>query len=106
MLKGLVITMGVLIVIAMGALAYGLYHKASNPDFRLFAGSKAGPTGFGEVRLAGSAGCMIASAETADGRLYVRLGNAPGAAPRSACDRVFVLDSATGAVLGSIGVEP
>lgn len=105
MLKGLVITMGGLIVIAMGALAYGLYHKAANPDFRLFAGGVDKAAGFGEVRIPGSAGCAIAASEARDGRLFVRLATPPGAQPRSACERVVVLDAASGAVLGSVGVE-
>jgi len=35
-LKGLVIGMGLLIVIGMGVLGYGLYKKATDPGFKFF----------------------------------------------------------------------
>lgn len=103
-LKGLVLTMGLLIVVAMGALAYGLYHKASNPDFRLFGGGADKPAGFGEVRLAAPSGCVIASSDVEGGRLFVRFGAAAGGETKPGCERIVVIDVASGATVGVVAV--
>ena len=109
-LKGFVVGMGVLIVIGMSLLAYGLYHKANNPDFKLFATSDDSPA-FGDVAVPAPKGCVIADSQALDGRLYIRLGASDRLSSRLGlentpnCDRILVVDAANGAVLGSISLK-
>ncbi len=110
-LKGLVIGMAVLIVLGMGLLAYGLYHKATDPDFKLFDLSpetspassgvlKPGPA-FGDLELPLPEGCVISDLEADGNRLYVR--TAPsGPAPIRNCAKIFVIDPMGGTVLGTV----
>ncbi len=108
-LKGLVVGLGLLIVVAMAALAYGLYYKASHPDFTLFGAAPdkapSGPVPFGTVGVTVPEGCVIAAAEAAEGRLILRLGAAAGG-QAAACQRVLVVDLASGAVLGTVEGRP
>jgi hypothetical protein len=89
-LKTLVIFMGVLIVLGVALLVYGL-------STRLSDGSDAG--GFGEVALPLPAGCVLAEARAAGERLIVR---SDGPAERG-CQQVFVVDLASGRLLGRVG---
>ncbi len=107
MLKSLVIGMGILIVISMAAIAYGIYYKSTNPDFALFSQPAGGETGgggrnapakpFGELAVPLPEGCRIASIRPTRGRrLFLLIG------PDGPCERVVVVDVAGGAVLGTI----
>lgn len=102
-LKGLVIVMGVMIVAGLLVLGYGIVRKASDPGFRFFKPT-AGPvpgaaTAFGEVAL-DLGGCDVVETRPDGRRLYLRTGGA--------CERpaIIVIDTATGAVLGTIGLVP
>lgn len=102
-LKALVIGMGLLLVAGLVALAYGLYYKASHPDFKLFDDTKALPAGhmapasaFGDLSVPLPPGCHIVDMEATGARLYLR----------SDCDTVVVVDTARGTVLGTIGARP
>ena len=107
MLKGLVIGLGILIVVAMAAIAYGLYHKSTDPDFALFSPPAADEPGrrwrknppkpFGELAVPLPEGCRIATIRPTRGRrLFLLIG------PEGPCERVVVVDIAKGAVLGTI----
>jgi hypothetical protein len=110
-LKSLVVGLGVLIVIATGALTWGLYRTATNPETRIFtetpsdgttaaAAAGAPATPFGDIRVPLPAGCSIAEMRPQGARLYLRIG------PTGACERVIVIDTATGTVLGTVRGTP
>ena len=106
-LKSLVIGLGILIVIAMGLLVWGLFHKAGDPDFRLFAESPAvdaapatPPAAFGDLVVPLPAGCSIVEMRPQGRRLFLRFG------PPGPCERVVVVDTGTGVVLGTIRGNP
>ncbi len=86
-LKLLVAAMGVLIVLGLGAVAWRSYDLLSGGDK---------PRDFGDVRLGLPAGCRIIEARPDGGRLIVQAGEGGG------CERVYILDIATGEVLGTI----
>ena len=108
-LKGLVIGMAVLIVLGMGLLAYGLYHKAADPDFKLFDLSspvalKPGPA-FGNLGLPLPEGCVIRDMEVDGNRLYVKTApSGPAFIPN--CAKIFVIDPVGGTVLGTVSGKP
>ncbi|MCP5367963.1 MAG: hypothetical protein H6907_03595 [Hyphomicrobiales bacterium] len=126
-LKGLVIGLGVMIVIAMVALAYALYYKSQNPDFKLFGGSSpgteapaataaapeaaakatpeaapeatAGPVrSFGDINLRLPPDGQV-SRLAADGRRLFLQVDAPDGG------RIVVIDLTNGAVLGTIHLQ-
>ena len=103
-LKALVVGLGVLIVGGMALLAYGLYMKASDPDFSIFrdgAGEGAPAKQFGQVELNLPKGCSIVDVHPDGGRLYLHIGP-----PVKSCQRVIVIDATDGTVVGTIGVGP
>ena len=89
-LKVLVIGMGVLIVLGLALVAFGLVSRMSKDG--------TGRTGFGDVKLALPPGCGLAEARASDGRLVVR---SDGPAERG-CQQVFVIDMASGKILGRV----
>ena len=98
-LKALVIGMGLLIVAGMALIAYGLYSKATDPGFSLFS-TGCGPTqAFDEASITLPSGCIIVEVQPDGDRLYLRIGP-----PINECERVIVLDTHTGKILGTIGV--
>ncbi|MBC8268788.1 MAG: hypothetical protein H8E36_08575 [Rhodospirillaceae bacterium] len=121
-LKGLVVGLTILIIVAMTVIAYGLYRKADDPDFKFFSlgGDKAPeeatqpaivpspaaqpgalPKAFGEVMLSLPEGCVIASV-TGDGtRMFLKIGPAG-----DTCERVIIVDATSGALLGTLKVAP
>lgn len=105
-LRLLVIVLGVLIVLALGLLAYGFYLKANDPGAKLFGGARpkvetvettSGPL---DIRLPLPAGCSIVEMRPDGQRLYLRIG------PDGACERIVILDVEGGGVLGSITPAP
>ena len=125
-LKGLVAGLAILIVIAMTTIAYGLYRKSDDPDFKFFSlGGETprqatgqptalptprgitpnqmtvAPRAFGDVLLSLPQGCTI-SAVSGDGlRIFLKLGP-----PGPECERVMVVDAASGSLLGTIKATP
>lgn len=108
-LKALVIGLGILILIAMFLIGYGLVKKAEDPDFRFFKQpstaetrpAETGPVGrlapFGEIPLGLPEDCGIESTRLhRGGRLVVEVG------PSGPCDRVLVVDLPQGRVLGTV----
>jgi hypothetical protein len=125
-LKGLVAGMAILIVIAMSTIAYGLYRKSDDPDFKFFslggdetaqttsqppavpvpattgvATASAIPRAFGEVMLALPQGCSISAVSGDGARIFLKIGpSGPN------CERVIVVDAANGSLLGTLKVAP
>jgi hypothetical protein len=107
-LKSLVIGLGILIVVSIGLLGWGMYTKLSTPrgdDAATGSASSANvapavPPAFGEVRLSVPAGCSIVEMRPSADRLFLRLG------PAGACERIIMLDTASGKVVGSVLVTP
>lgn len=124
-LKSLVIGLGVLILLGLGLLAYGLAKKSNDPDWRLFGAAKtAAPpassttagstTGLrpgaamptpapgpmarvsGDVKLNLAEGCEVRGVNAAGGMLYVLTG------PASVCGEVLIVDPAAGKVVGRL----
>jgi len=106
-LKSLVIGLGVLIFAGLGLLAYGFYHKAHDPGWRMFTSHPAGErpaasvaapaAAFGTVALDLPAGCAIDDVAPDGERAYLTIGPEDGP-----CARVIVFDVVAGRVLGVI----
>ncbi len=104
-LKALVIGLGLLVVAGMAGLGYGLYLKASNPDFHFFSDDgKGGPAAvkpFADIALNLADGCHIAGMRAGGKeRLFLLIG------PDGPCERVIVVDLKGGKVLGSVKAGP
>ena len=102
LLKGLVVFMGILVVAGMAGLAYGIYKKATDPDFNVFAGKpevQEKLAAFGDVSFPLPADCNIVETVPEDGRLYLRIG------PLGPCERIVVINADDGSVLGTIWVK-
>lgn len=105
-LKSLVIGLGILVVIGMVVVVYGIIQKASDPDFTFFKSDKptaapAAATGaslapFGDIPVDIGAGCRVEDTQLQGTRLVVRVG------PAGSCARVIVVDLAAGRVLGNV----
>jgi len=98
-LKTLVIGMGVLIDAGMALIAYGLYSKATDPEFAPFSAGGDGARAFGETSVTLPSGCTIVEVQPDGARLYLRIGP-----PINECERVIVLDAQSGDIIGTIGV--
>ncbi len=102
LLKGLVVFMGILVVAGMAALAYGIYKKATDPDFTVFAG-KPGKgeksAAFGDVDFPLPADCNIVETIPEGDRLYLRIG------PVGPCERIVVISAEDGSVIGTLWVK-
>lgn len=106
--KALVIGLGVMIVAGIGLLVYGIAQKAADPSFRLFTSRSgggggsggSGPSGFGEARIALPDGCSLLDLRPDGQKLYLHIG------PAGSCERIIILNSGTGQVLGSIWLRP
>jgi hypothetical protein len=87
-LKIVVITLAVLIVALLVAIAWRIVTLAG--------GGGGSSRGFSETKLGPPAGCRVVEASAGDGRLVLRIGG------DGACERVLLLDPASGRVLGVI----
>jgi len=119
-LKVLVGGLGILIVIGVTVIGYGLYRKSTDPGFKFFSSGDtsesvtapparipAAPSGqtiplpaFGEAMIGLPAGCTIDGVSGDGARIYLRIG--PNGTPE--CSRVIVLNAATGAQIGVIRI--
>ncbi len=106
LLKSVVIGLAVLIFLGLGLLAYGFIQKANNPDERRLSSAPAPPTDaaakqFGTLKLGLPEGCVIARVRPDGARAYLTIGPDNGS-----CNRVIVVDIATGRILGTIMPGP
>lgn len=109
LLKALVIGMGILIVLGMGLLAYGLLSKTSGPSSTADQPadeSALNAKGFGELALTGNTGCHIADTRTEGRRLIVTLAPLTPGLPELACEKIVIIDMTAGTVIGSVALQP
>lgn len=108
-IKTLVTFMGVLLILGLGLLGYGMYSKATTGSKTPVIASPAGApvmpalshgpvASFGDVLLSEPAGSEITSAQV-NGPLLVLQVRGGGKA-----DRVILFDLASGVVLGRVGI--
>ena len=104
-LKALVIGMGILILVAMAVLAVTIYKRATAPGGErvIEAGQRTGVApglAFGTVDLPIPEGAQVEEMNVVDGRLTLRLRLNDGSA------RIMVVDLASGALLGTLLLQP
>jgi len=108
LLKSIVIGLGVLIFLGLGLLGYGFIQKTNNPDWRLLSSSSppAHPSApeiatkpFAEINLGLAEGCAIAHVSADGARAYLTIA---GSSLSGTCNRVIVIDTVQGRVLGTI----
>lgn len=108
LLKGTVIGLGILILLAAGLLAYGFYQKSQDPEWRLFSSAPQARTmpaplkPFGDIKLGLPEGCVIKRVRADGERAYVTIAGSPSGSPGGACNRIVVIDMARGEILGTI----
>ena len=120
-LKALVVILTILIIVAVSVIAYGMFRKIDDPDFKFFelGGDKPSesvhssihsnvsdsvraltPEVLGEIMVSIPSGCNI-STITGDGlRIFIKIGPT-----ELRCERVIILDSNNGNLLGTIGIS-
>jgi len=120
-LKVLVTILTILIVVAVTVIAYGMYRKSGDPNFKFFELSgnstapdstqlpdfspptksvKSGantPKSFGEIMLYVPTGCNISTVSGDGYRIFLKVGPT---GPK--CERVIVIDATSGALLGTL----
>ncbi len=100
-LKALVIGMGLLIVVGLALLGYGLYrnslHPASGRALPREAGE--GPGGYFSVELPIAAGDHLEQMAVAGEKVILRISGADG-------ERILVLDPQTGHLAGTVSLVP
>jgi len=109
-LKTLVIALGALIIVSVGLLAWGIYtrvHESASPPVAPSADERGAPLAspspgpsIGEVRIPLAAGCTAVEMRPHGDRIYVRTG------PTGLCERILIIDAATGRLLGDIVLAP
>lgn len=97
-IKALVIGMGVLIVLGLGLLAYGLTTKFGETVSSDASGSSA--TAFGTIRADLPAGATVADVQIQDGTMMVRLALPDGGA------QIMVFRLSDGRQTGTIELQP
>ena len=115
LLKSVVIGLGVLIFLGLGLLVYGFIQKAGNPDWRLLSSAPApentaAAKPFGTFKLGLPEGCVITGVRPDDGpggaRVYLSIGSGGGTVTGDPCNRVIVIDTSRGRILGTIMPGP
>ena len=110
-LKGIVIGMGILIVIGIAAVGYGIYKNATSLSKKTTPAPSLSPSS--EILTAWKhdlmvtlpPGCVISNIKTGGNRIYVIISGTPQEG-QTVCSRVIVVDSASGKQLGTIKVVP
>ena len=100
-LTAIVVGLGILIVAAGGLLAYGIFAKTRTAGPT--AAAKIGP--FGSLGLGLPEKCAIKSVVPSDHNLIIHVQGVDLPHTPSACDRIIVVDLATGRVLGDIAAR-
>jgi len=104
-LKAIVIGMGVMIVMAVALIGYGLYKKSVDPGWKLFgkpvvistpADGNAPLGSFDDIHLGLVSGCKITDVRPDGRRAYVMTG------PVDICNGIIVIDIKDGRVIGHI----
>ncbi len=98
-LKGLVIVLAVLIVIAMVAVMWAIFNLVGPEDSRPVATLPPETEALEEISLELPAGCEIASAELDRSRLAIHTTGSTGG---DDCDRVYIVDLSRGEVVSIV----
>ena len=119
LLKSLVIFLTILIALAIGLLGYGFFKQAQDPNWRLFHALKYSKTQdreqpettrsvlkksqlipWGDINLNLPSNCRISDFKSDGSRLYLMT------APAGECQKIMVIETDTGRVLGTITPGP
>ena len=109
LLKLLVIVMGILILLGMGLLAYGLVNKTNEPidQKKTLKSSDVGSLGiFNDLSLTGNTGCRISKTETVDYRLIISLTSVASDPTTLICEKIIIIDVRDGTLIGSVTLQP
>ncbi len=106
-MKLVVIGLGVLIIVGLGLLVYGVTSRVADPEFRVSKERGAAPAApnalvpaFGEMRVPLPEGCTVVEMVPDGGRLYLRTG------PAGVCERILVIEADSGRALGTLLLRP
>jgi hypothetical protein len=110
-LKAIVVGMGILIVIGIGAVGYGIYKNATalgkkkTPVPLLSPSSNISRIWEQDLMVSLPTGCIISNIKAGNNHIYVIISGTPREG-QTVCGRVVVVDSASGKRLGMIKVAP
>jgi hypothetical protein len=96
MLKGLVVVLGVLIVVALGVIAVTVANRLSDGGKTETAATDGAHTTFGDIRVALPHGARVVETHAEGGRLVLRVERADGE------PQILIYDLATGRALGTV----
>lgn len=101
-LNALVVVMGVLIVAGLVLVAYGMAKRLGGPGGleRAARPADSPPAAFGDLDLTLPPGSEVVDMVVADRRLVLRVETREGG------QRLYVLDPSTGALIGTIALNP
>lgn len=102
-LKVLVIVMGIAILAGVAVIGVAIYKRATEPQDGT-AAAPAPPPAFGTVEVPIPEGCSVVETLVAGQRLILRIG--PDDISGAGCDRIYVVDLASGALLGVLLTTP
>jgi hypothetical protein len=105
LLKIIVISLGILIVFGVCLLGYGLIQKTNNPNWQIFSknndkNKSSKYSKFSTFNLNLAKDCRITGISPEKDRVFFSIGGAPK------CDRVIVVDTRQGLILGTIKARP
>ena len=105
LLKIIVISLGILIVLGLCLIGFGLIQKSKDPGWQLFSPSQKNSnlqtTGvFPTFNLDLPKDCKIIGVSPKGERAFIIIGGA------SLCDRVIIVDTRKGIILGTIMARP
>ena len=105
LLKVIVIGLGILIVLGIALLGYGLIQKTKNPGWQLFSIdqkvlNKTSFKPFPNFDLDLPKGCNITGASPSETKVFLIIGGTP------TCNQVIAVDIKHGRVIGAIKARP
>ena len=110
-LKAIVIVMGIMIVIGLGAVGYGIFKnvtslgKKSEVGLAEHSSSAVSYKWEQDLILALPLGCIIGKINTNSNQIYVTI-SGTSQKGRSVCSRVIIVDATSGQRLGTIKAIP
>ncbi len=99
MLKGLVVVLGVLIVVALGVIAVTVTNRMSGPNKAAETSAGAAPAGAGHVRVTLPPDARVVESHVEGGRLVLRLVRSDGG------QEIRLYDLATGRAAGTVALD-
>ena len=105
LLKVIVISLGVLIVFGICLLGYGFIQKTKNPDWQMFSQSQklsklSNASFFSTFDLNLPKDCKITGANPIGQNVFIIIDGTP------LCNRIIVVDTRQGIILGTIKARP